>query len=35
MMIQINEDPKKASKPDAIKEKMIIGKVNKYYTESA
>ena len=33
MMIQINEDPKNASKPDAIKEKMIIGKVNKYYTE--
>ena len=33
MMVQINEDPKNASKPDAIKEKMIIGKINKYYTE--
>ena len=33
MMIQINENPKEAAKPQAIKEKMIIGKVNKYYTE--
>lgn len=33
MMIQINENPKDAAKPDNIKEKMIIGKVNKYYTE--
>ena len=33
MLVQINEDPKNASKPDAIKEKMIIGKINKYYTE--
>ena len=33
MMAQINEDPKNASKPDNIKEKMIIGKINKYYTE--
>lgn len=33
MMVQINENPKDASKPDNIKEKMILGKVNKYYTE--
>ena len=33
MMAQINEDPKNSSKPDNIKEKMIIGKINKYYTE--
>ena len=33
MMIQMDEDPKNASKPQAIKEKMILGKVNKYYTE--
>jgi len=33
LMAQINEDPKNASKPEAIKEKMIVGRVNKYYTE--
>lgn len=33
MMIQINENPKEASKPEAIKEKMILGKVSKYYAE--
>ena len=33
MMVQINENPKDASKPDNIKEKMILGKVNKFYTE--
>ena len=33
MLVQINENPKDASKPDNIKEKMILGKVNKFYTE--
>lgn len=33
MMIQINENPKESSKPEAIKEKMILGKVSKYFTE--
>ena len=34
LMAQINEDPKNASKPDNIKEKMIIGRINKYYEEN-
>jgi elongation factor Ts len=34
LMAQINEDPKNASKPDAIKEKMIVGRINKYYEEN-
>ena len=33
-MTQLNNDPKNASKPDAIKEKMIEGRLNKFY-ESA
>ena len=28
---QIKEDPKNANKPDAIIEKMLGGKINKYY----
>ena len=31
LMAQINNDPKNASKPDNIKEKMILGRINKYY----
>ena len=31
LLAQINNDPKNANKPDAIKEKMIIGRINKYY----
>ena len=31
LMAQINNDPKNASKPDQIKEKMIVGRINKYY----
>lgn len=34
LMAQINEDPKNANKPDNIKEKMIIGRINKYYEEN-
>lgn len=33
LMAQINEDPKNANKPENIKEKMIIGRVSKYYEE--
>ncbi len=31
LLAQINNDPKNANKPDQIKEKMILGRVNKYY----
>ena len=34
LMAQIKEDPKNASKPDAIIEKMMIGKVNKFYEQN-
>ncbi len=34
LMAQINEDPKNANKPENIKEKMIIGRINKYYEEN-
>ena len=33
-MAQIKEDPKNASKPDAIIEKMMIGKINKFYEQN-
>ena len=31
LLAQIANDPKNANKPDQVKEKMIIGKLNKYY----
>jgi len=34
LMAQINEDPKNASKPQEIKDKMIVGRINKYYSEN-
>jgi len=34
LMAQINEDPKNAKKPEAIKEKMIVGRIAKYYEEN-
>ncbi len=34
LMAQIKEDPKYASKPDAIIEKMMIGKINKFYEQN-
>ncbi len=34
LMVQINEDPKNAKKPDQIKEKMITGRIAKYYEET-
>ena len=33
-MAQMANDPKTANKPDAIKEKMIIGKLGKFYKEN-
>lgn len=34
LTIQAKEDPKNAGKPDNIIEKMVIGRVNKYYEEN-
>jgi len=34
LMVQAKEDPKNASKPDAIIEKMIMGRVGKFYEEN-
>jgi elongation factor Ts len=34
MLAQMANDPKTANKPDAVKEKMIVGKVSKYYKEN-
>jgi len=33
-MAQIKEDPKNANKPDAIIEKMVGGKINKFYEQN-
>ena len=34
VLAQMANDPKTASKPDAIKEKMAIGKLGKFYKEA-
>ena len=34
LMIQAKEDPKNASKPEAIIEKMVMGRVGKFYEEN-
>ncbi|MFB0920369.1 MAG: translation elongation factor Ts [Oscillospiraceae bacterium] len=34
LMIQAKEDPKNASKPEAIIEKMVVGRVAKFYEEN-
>jgi elongation factor Ts len=34
LTVQAKEDPKNAGKPDNIIEKMVIGRVNKYYEEN-
>jgi elongation factor Ts len=34
LMIQAKNDPKNASKPEAIIEKMVVGRVGKYYKEN-
>ena len=34
MMVQMENDPKMASKPEAVREKIVIGKLNKFYAEN-
>ena len=34
LLAQMNNDPKEAAKPDNIKEKIVLGKVSKYYKEN-
>jgi elongation factor Ts len=34
MLAQMANDPKTASKPDAVKQKMILGKIGKFYKEN-
>ena len=34
MMAQMDNDPKMASKPEQVREKIVLGKLNKFYTEN-
>lgn len=34
MMVQMENDPKMASKPEAVREKIVMGKLNKFYAEN-
>ena len=34
MLVQMDNDPKMASKPDKVKEGIVMGKMNKYYEEN-
>ena len=34
MLVQMSNDPKMASKPDQVKEKIVLGKLNKFYAEN-
>ena len=34
MMVQMENDSKMASKPEAVREKIVIGKLNKFYAEN-
>ena len=34
LIAQIKNDPKTADKPDAVIEKMVMGKINKFYQEN-
>ena len=34
MMVQMANDPKMASKPEAVREKIVMGKLNKFYSEN-
>ena len=34
MMVQMETDPKMASKPEAVREKIVMGKLNKFYSEN-
>ena len=31
MMVQMENDPKMASKPEQVREKIVMGKLNKFY----
>lgn len=34
MLVQMANDPKMANKPDQVKEKIVDGKLNKFYSEN-
>jgi len=34
MLVQMENDPKMAGKPDKVKENIVMGKLNKFYTEN-
>ena len=34
MMVQMSNDPKMASKPEQVREKIVMGKLNKFYSEN-
>ena len=34
LLAQMDNDPKMASKPDQVKEKIVVGKLNKFYAEN-
>lgn len=34
MLGQMANDPKMANKPDQVKEKIVMGKLNKFYAEN-
>ena len=34
MMVQMENDPKMASKPEQVREKIVMGKLNKFYSEN-
>ena len=34
MMVQMENDPKMAGKPENVREKIVMGKMNKFYSEN-
>ena len=34
MLVQMNDDPKMANKPENVKAKIVEGKIGKYYSEN-
>ena len=34
MMVQMENDPKMAGKPENVREKIVMGKLNKFYAEN-
>ena len=34
MMVQMENDPKMANKPEQVREKIVMGKLNKFYSEN-